>query len=147
LHAFIGREHSELSVTGICRVGAVMEPASNFLNSAAVPFCSHSKTIDASLGNYDTPGFKLEQLLETGATEAVATIRHDIISTGSNRAERLNSPLGSLGRIALAKRGTANAQRRRGSHNSSDNIVRTHKHPPKNKRELAFGATIGDAQH
>jgi hypothetical protein len=47
-----------------------MEPASNFRNSAAVPFCSDSKIINASLANYDTPGFKLRQLLETGAAEA-----------------------------------------------------------------------------
>jgi hypothetical protein len=38
-----GGSATELSVTGICRVGAVMQPASNFRNSAAVPFCSHSK--------------------------------------------------------------------------------------------------------
>jgi hypothetical protein len=87
-----------------------MEPASNFRNSAAVPFCSHSKIINASLGNYDNPGFKLEQLLETGTAEAVATIRHDIISTGSSRPERTHPSAGSLERIALAKRGTANAQ-------------------------------------
>ena len=30
---------------------------------------------------------------------------------------------------------------------SSDNIIRTHKHRLGNKRELPFGATIGDAQH
>jgi hypothetical protein len=29
---------------------------------------------------------------------------------------------------------------------SSDNIIRTHKHRLGNKRELAFGATIGDGQ-
>jgi hypothetical protein len=47
-----------------------MEPASAFRDSAAVLFCSHFKIIDASLGNYDIPGFKLEQLLETRAAEA-----------------------------------------------------------------------------
>jgi hypothetical protein len=60
---------SELSVIGICRVRAVMEPASNFRNSAAVPFCSHSKLIDLSLANYDTRGFKLGQLLEERASQ------------------------------------------------------------------------------
>jgi len=28
----------------------------------------------------------------------------------------------------------------------SENIIRTHKHRLENKRELAFGATIGDGQ-
>jgi hypothetical protein len=77
-----------------------MEPASNFRNSAAAPFCSHSKTINASLANYDTPGFKLGQLLETRAAEAVATIRHGIVSSGSNRPEQAHFSLGSLGRFA-----------------------------------------------
>jgi hypothetical protein len=47
--------------------GAVIESASNSRNSAAVPFCSHSKIINASLANYDIPGFKLGQLLEIGS--------------------------------------------------------------------------------
>ena len=44
----------------------------NLRGPAAVPFCSHSRIINASLANYDTPGFKLGQLLETGAAEAKA---------------------------------------------------------------------------
>jgi hypothetical protein len=63
-----------------------MEPASAFRDSAAVLFCSHFKIIDASLGNYDTPGFKLEQLLETRAAEAVATIGHGMMPTRSKQA-------------------------------------------------------------
>jgi hypothetical protein len=65
------------------------EPASNFRDSAAAPFCSHSKIINASLANYDTAGFKLGQLLEQGAAEAMATIRHGIISSGSNRLKQV----------------------------------------------------------
>jgi hypothetical protein len=77
-----------------------MESASNFRNSAAVQFCSHSKIINASLANYDIPGFRLGQLLETAAAEAAATIRHDIASSGSNRPEQAHFSLGSLGRFA-----------------------------------------------
>lgn len=45
------------------------------------------------------------------------------------------APLGEAGAI------------RDGISPSSDNIIRTHKHHPGNKRELPFGATIGDGQH
>jgi hypothetical protein len=125
-----------------------MEPTSNFRNSAAAPFCSHSKIINASLADYDTPGFKLGQLLETGAAEAVATIRHGIISSGSNRQDQAHFSLGSLGRF-----GSQNATRRMRNGDavvttqSSDIIIRTHKHRSRNKRELPFGATIRGAQH
>jgi hypothetical protein len=95
-----GGSTTELSVTGICRVRAVMESALNLRNSAAVPFCSHSRIINASLANYDTAGFKLGQLLETATAVAVATIRHGIISSGSNSPEQAHLFLGSLGRFA-----------------------------------------------
>jgi hypothetical protein len=125
-----------------------MEPASNFRNSAAVPFCSHSKIINASLANYDTAGFKLGQLLETGAAEAVATIRHGIISSGSNRPEQVHSLWDRSGDSRSQK---AARRMRNGDAviitRSSDNIIRTHKHRSRNKRELPFGATNGDAQH
>jgi hypothetical protein len=49
--------------------GAVMEPAWNLAIPAAGQICSHSKKINASLANYDTPGFKLGQWLETGTAE------------------------------------------------------------------------------
>ena len=40
-----GESTTELSVTGSCRVGAVMEQPWNFRNPAAVLFCSHFKII------------------------------------------------------------------------------------------------------
>jgi hypothetical protein len=109
--------------------------------------CSVLLTFQNNQRNTDTPGFKLEQLLETGAADAVATIRYDIISTGSNRPERAHSslerseePLSQNAARRMRKQG-------RGNHNSSDIIIRTHKHRLGNKQELAFGATIDDAQH
>jgi hypothetical protein len=53
---------TKLSVTGICQVGAVMEPGSNFRHSGAVPFCSHSRIISAWLSNYEAPGFKIRRI-------------------------------------------------------------------------------------
>jgi hypothetical protein len=77
----------------------------------------------------------------------VTTIRHDIISrieqsgTGAflfwDRSEE--SPSQNAAR-RMRKQG-------RDNHNSSDIIIRTHKHRLGNKRELAFGATIDGAQH
>ena len=85
-----------------------MQPASNFRNSAAAPFCSHSKTINASLANYDTPGFKLGQLLETGAAEAWQ--RSDTVSLHPDRTDR-NRRISLCDRSEdlLTKRCTANA--------------------------------------
>jgi hypothetical protein len=102
-----GGSVTELSVTGICRVGAVMEPASNFRNSAAVPFCSHSEIINLLLANYNTSGFKLGQLLEAGTGEPVTTIRHGIISSGSNRPEQAHSSPGKFIHKMLRDKGVA----------------------------------------
>jgi hypothetical protein len=82
---------------------------------------------------------------------------HRINPLGLSLVDRLQAGLN--GRISKARGAgchpchgsarahTANAQRSRGNRNSSNNIIRTHKHRSKNKRELAFGATIDDAQH
>ena len=93
-----GESTPELSVTGSCRVGAVMEPALNFRDSAAVLFCSHFKIIDASPAN-DAPGFKSGQLLETGAAEARGNDQTRFISSRSNRPEQAHFSPGSLGRF------------------------------------------------
>jgi hypothetical protein len=45
LHTLIGREHYGTPCHRYLPGRAVMEPASDFWNFAAVPFCSHSKTI------------------------------------------------------------------------------------------------------
>jgi hypothetical protein len=140
-----GESTTELSVTGSCRVGAVMEPASAFRDSAAVLFCSHFKLIDASLGNYDTPGFKLEQLLEScrGHGQRSDTISFQPGRTGRNRCIVRDRPKGhspSAARRTRNKDATIITP-------CSDNIIRTHKHRSTNTRELPFGATIDDAQH
>jgi hypothetical protein len=124
-----------------------MESASNFRNSAAAPFCSLSRIINASLANYGTPGFKLGQLLEQGAAEAVATIRHGIVSSGSNSPDQAHFSLGSPGRSAHKTLHGECVSDAAVITPSSDNIIRTHKHRLGNKRELPFGATIGDARH
>ena len=77
---------------------------------------------------------------------AVATIRN-----GSFRPDRTGRTGAFLSGIA-GKFALQNAARRMRSGDaviitpSSDNIIRTHKHRLGNKRELAFGATIGDGQ-
>ena len=125
-----------------------MERASNFRSPAAGRFCSLSKTINASLANYDTPGFKLGHLLETGAAEAVAAIRHGVASSGIEQ-----TGTGALLSGIARKIRSQNAARRMRDGDaviptlSSDNIIRTHKHRSRNKRELPFGATIDDAKH
>jgi hypothetical protein len=77
-----------------------MEPASNLQNSAAVPFCSHSRIINASLANYDTSGFKLGQLLETGTVEAVANDQTWYHFFRIGQAGQAHFSPGSLGRSA-----------------------------------------------
>ena len=89
---------------------------------------------------------QIRTIAETGAAAAVATIRQDIISAGSNRPERTHSALGS--EVPLSQNAVRRMRKQgRGNHNSSDIIIRTHKYRSKNKRELAFGATIDDTQH